>query len=133
MGSPARHRRRYQTTAADRALFVSLWPRCFAPAHSNAPKWPLKRDIHLDIIAAAPLDPASGEPLSKSRIQRALGSYTAGPRYAQALATNRDRLDLEGFPVGTVSAVIRSAARAKVKAFNRQNKERAAAEELEAA
>ena len=73
------------------AQFVKQYPNAFAP-RGQACK-PLKIGIHKDI---------AGFP--KSVVRKFLHSYTIQPRYFLALQAGSPRVDLQGLPVGAVTA-----------------------------
>lgn len=104
--------RRHKTQAEEvRALLVKRFPRCFAP--KGAPKLPLKIGIYRDLCAACP-------DLTHRKIHRAIRDYTTGLTYLRALRSGADRLDLDGWPVGTVSPEQAEGARIRLKAKERR-------------
>src|SRR5215472_7546980 len=72
--------------------FAELYPSCF-----RQPRQPLKIGIHNDIVARHP-------ELRPSLIARALKTYTRSLGYLETLTAGAARIDLEGNPVGTVTA-----------------------------
>lgn len=87
-------RRRWALADETRALLVERFPRTFMP--KGARKIPLKVGIYQDLRAAAP-------DISSRRLTLALHDYTSGRTYLRALIAGAHRLDLEGWPTGTVS------------------------------
>jgi ProP effector len=59
---------------------------------------PLKIGIHHDIAAQL------GDTISPRVISDALRVYVSNPRYLKTLVTGADRVDLNGVPIGTVTA-----------------------------
>ena len=74
------------------AQLAELYPNCF-----RQPGQPLKIGIHNDIIARHP-------ELQPGRIASALTTYTRSVGYLKTLKAGAVRIDLEGNPVGTVTA-----------------------------
>ena len=74
------------------AQLAELYPDCF-----RRPRQPLKIGIHNDIIAQHP-------ELRASLIASALKTYTRSLGYLEMLKAGTARIDLEGNPVGTVTA-----------------------------
>jgi ProP effector len=96
------------------AQLAELYPSCF-----RRPRQPLKIGIHNDIIARHP-------ELRPSLIASALKTYTRSLGYLETLKAGAARIDLEGNPVGTVTAadeedakrkIAKAARRAAAKAF----------------
>jgi ProP effector len=97
------------------AQLAALFPNCF-----HQPCEPLKIGIHNDIIARQP-------ELRPSLLASALKSYTRSLRYLEALKAGAARIDLEGNPVGTVTAADEEDAKRKIAKVAR----RAAAKAIE--
>ena len=74
------------------AQLAALFPNCF-----RQPWEPLKIGIHNDIIARHP-------ELRPSVLANALKAYTRSLGYLETIKVGAARIDLEGNPVGTVSA-----------------------------
>jgi hypothetical protein len=89
---------------------AALYPACF---DWERPR-PLKLGIHKDLLAVG-FGEAKVEP---AQIKRALGRYCHRPRYWKALRAGADRIDLQGQPVGVVTAEEAAAARADFAAWN---------------
>ena len=92
------------------AQLAELYPNCF-----RQPGQPLKIGIHKDIIARHP-------ELRPSLIASALKTYTRSVGYLETLKVGAARIDLEGNPVGTVTAaeeadLAKAARRAAAKAI----------------
>jgi sRNA-binding protein len=96
------------------AQLAELYPYCF-----RQPRQPLKIGIHNDIVAQHP-------ELRASLIGSALKTYTRSRGYLEMLKAGTARIDLEGNPVGTVTAadeedaqrkIAKAARRAAVKAI----------------
>jgi len=84
------------------AQLAELYPSCF-----RQPRQPLKIGIHNDIIARHP-------ELRLSLIASALKTYTRSLGYLETLKAGAARIDLEGNPVGTVTAADEEDARRKI-------------------
>src|SRR5215472_2475401 len=82
--------------------FAELYPSCF-----RQPRQPLKIGIHNDIVARHP-------ELRPSLIARALETYTRSLGYLETLTAGAARIDLEGNPVGTVTAADQEDAKRKI-------------------
>ena len=81
---------------------AELYPSCF-----RQPRQPLKIGIHNDIVARHP-------ELRPSLIARALKTYTRSLGYLETLTAGAARIDLEGNPVGTVTAADEEDAKRKI-------------------
>ena len=81
---------------------AELYPSCF-----RRPRQPLKIGIHNDIVARHP-------ELRPSLIARALKTYTRSVGYLTTLKAGAVRIDLEGNPVGTVTAADEEDAKRKI-------------------
>jgi len=81
---------------------AELYPSCF-----RQPRQPLKIGIHNDIVARHP-------ELRPSLIARALETYTRSLGYLETLTAGAARIDLEGNPVGTVTAADQEDAKRKI-------------------
>ena len=81
---------------------AELYPSCF-----RQPRQPLKIGIHNDIVARHP-------ELRPSLITRALKTYTRSLGYLETLTAGAARIDLEGNPVGTVTAADEEDAKRKI-------------------
>ena len=81
---------------------AELYPSCF-----RHPRQPLKIGIHSDIIAQHP-------ELRASLIGSALKTYTRSRGYLEMLKAGTARIDLEGNPVGTVTAADEEDAKRKI-------------------
>ena len=81
---------------------AELYPSCF-----RQPRQPLKIGIHNDIIARHP-------ELRLSLIASALKTYTRSLGYLETLKAGSARVDLEGNPVGTVTAADEEDAKRKI-------------------
>jgi ProP effector len=77
-------------------LLCERFPGAFT--RDPAGRVPLKRRIDRDLVAR--LDGA----VSRSAIKRALGVYTAGPKYRAKLIAGAARIDLDGNAAGAVTA-----------------------------
>ena len=84
------------------AQLTELYPNCF-----RQPRQPLKIGIHDDIIAQRP-------ELRPSLIASALKTYTRSLGYLETLTVGAARIDLEGNPVGTVTAADEEDAKRKI-------------------
>ena len=84
------------------AQLAELYPNCF-----RQPGQPLKIGIHNDIIARHP-------ELQPGLIASALRTYTRSVGYLETLKAGAARIDLEGNPVGTVTAADEADARRKI-------------------
>jgi ProP effector len=84
------------------AQLADLYPNCF-----RQPGQPLKIGIHNDIIARHP-------ELQPGRIASALTTYTRSVGYLKTLKAAAVRIDLEGNPVGTVTAADEADAERKI-------------------
>ncbi|GAB4071708.1 ProQ/FinO family protein [Ancylobacter sonchi] len=78
-----------------RDILAERFPRCFMP--KGEPKLPLKIGIYNDIKAAAP-------DIGGRRLFLALRDYTTGGTYLAAMREGADRIGLDGWPDGKVSA-----------------------------
>jgi ProP effector len=87
---------------------AELYPNCF-----RQPRSPLKIGIHNDIIAEHP-------ELGASLIASALKTYTRSLGYLEMLKAGEARIDLEGNPVGTVTAVDEEDAKRKLAKLTRR-------------
>ena len=81
---------------------AELYPSCF-----RQPRQPLKIGIHNDIVARHP-------ELRPSLIARALKTYTRSLGYLETLTAGAARIDLEGNPVGSVTAADEEDAKRKI-------------------
>jgi ProP effector len=81
---------------------AQLYPNCF-----RQPRQPLKIGIHNDIIAQHP-------ELRVSLIASALKTYTRSLGYLEMVKAGEARIDLEGNPVGTVTAADEEDAKRKI-------------------
>jgi len=81
---------------------AELYPNCF-----RQPGQPLKIGIHNDIIARHP-------ELQPGPIASALKTYTRSVGYLETLKVGAPRIDLEGNPVGTVTAADEEDAKRKI-------------------
>ena len=84
------------------AQLAELYPSCF-----RRPRQPLKIGIHNDIIARHP-------ELRPSLIASALKTYTRSLGYLETLTAGAARIDLEGNPVGSVTAADEEDAKRKI-------------------
>src|SRR5262249_19680472 len=84
------------------AQFAGLHPNCF-----RQPSQPLKIGIHNDIIARHP-------ELQPGLVASALRMYTRSVGYLETLKAGTARIDLEGNPVGTVTAADEADAKRKI-------------------
>ena len=84
------------------AQLAELYPNCF-----RQPRQPLKIGIHNDVIARHP-------ELRHSLIASALKTYTRSLGYLETLKAGAARIDLEGNPVGTVTAADEEDAKRKI-------------------
>jgi ProP effector len=84
------------------AQLAELHPNCF-----RQPGQPLKIGIHNDIIARHP-------ELQPGLIASALRMYTRSVGYLETLEAGAARIDLEGNPVGTVTAADEADAKRKI-------------------
>ena len=84
------------------AQFAGLHPNCF-----RQPGQPLKIGIHNDVIARHP-------ELQPGLIASALRTYTRSVGYLKTLKAGAVRIDLEGHPVGTVTAADEEDAKRKI-------------------
>lgn len=107
------------STRADRKLLAVRFPLAFAPTGGKRLKTPLKIGIETDLIDWGVTDLA-GFPLSAHRIQAAVRSYKAGPRYQKALAKGGARIDLDGKPCGYVSTRHQEQAQRLIAAMDRE-------------
>jgi ProP effector len=87
---------KHDIAAAGIALLAEQFPKCFAVYAAR--RKPLKLGIHNDIIAA--LDGA----MTAQEIRQTLRFYTGNVVYLRSLRTGTHRIDLDGVPVGTVTA-----------------------------
>ena len=81
---------------------AELYPSCF-----RQPRQPLKIGIHNDIVARHP-------ELRPSLIARALKTYTRSLGSLETLTASAARIDLEGNPVGSVTAADEEDAKRKI-------------------
>jgi ProP effector len=84
------------------AQLAELHPNCF-----RQPSQPLKIGIHNDVIARHP-------ELQPGLIASALRTYTRSVSYLKTLKAGAVRIDLEGNPVGTVTAADEADAERKI-------------------
>jgi sRNA-binding protein len=84
------------------ARLAELYPNCF-----RQPRQPLKIGIHNDITGQHP-------ELRASLIASALKTYTRSLGYLEMLKAGTARIDLEGNPVGTVTAADEEDAQRKI-------------------
>jgi ProP effector len=84
------------------AQLAELYPSCFRQLRQ-----PLKIGIHNDIVARHPQ-------LRPSLIASALKTYTRSLGYLETLKAGSARIDLEGNPVGTVTAADEEDAKRKI-------------------
>jgi ProP effector len=77
-------------------ILAERFPAAFAikPSHRR----PLKIGIHVDILAQL------GDTIVPRDLSDALHTYVANIGYLKAMVAGADRIDLNGVPVGTVSA-----------------------------
>jgi ProP effector len=87
-------------------LLASTWPRCFSV--KLADRRPLKVGIRKDIAASA-----EGA-ITPDELGAALRIYTSHKRYLRTLREGAHRIDLDGNPVGVVTANEAAAARGRV-------------------
>jgi sRNA-binding protein len=78
------------------ALLCERWPKCFV--RYQARRRPLKVGIHRDILAAL------GDAVMRAELSRALRIYVANAVYRARLKEGVARIDLDGQPVGIVTA-----------------------------
>ena len=72
-----------------RILLNERWPRVFAAPKSKQPKHPLKIGIYTDLLKAfSEIDPVV--------LKAALGDYTSGPKYVEAMKPGAKRIGLDG-------------------------------------
>lgn len=83
------------TAARVRRILVERFPKAFAGWGESKP--PLKIGIFDDLVAALPELPVA-------EIQQGLQDYTSGPTYTSSLTEGANRINLNGEPVGVVSA-----------------------------
>ena len=81
---------------------AELYPSCF-----RQPRQPLKIGIHNDIVARHP-------ELRPGLIAKALKTYTRSLGYLETLRAGAARIDLEGNPVGSVTAADEEDAKRKI-------------------
>ena len=122
-------RKRRAIAAQIRPRLVEAYPNCFAA--KGQPKRPLKIGIYHDLKGKLP-------GVTNRHLHYALCDYVWGPTYQRAMVEGAHRVDLDGFPAGTVSAGEAGAAAAKLRKFDKwaaQDRKRtiAAARESEAA
>lgn len=86
----------------DRVALARAFPTIFTAPRSKEQKRPLKVGIFDDMMERGVPD-ADGNPLSRTRVGRALGDYVRGYRYHTACAAGGARIDLDGNPAGTVT------------------------------
>jgi|SRR6516225_5743445 ProP effector len=86
-------------------VLAERFPACFAVNPSY--RRPLKLGIHNDILAQL------GETITPRGLSDALRIYVGNIKYLKALVAGADRVDLNGMPVGTVSAEHAATARAQ--------------------
>jgi ProP effector len=84
------------------AQLAELYPNCF-----RQPRQPLKIGIHNDIIVRQ-------TELQPGLIATALRTYTRSLGYLETLKAGAERIDLEGNPVGTVTAADEADAKRKI-------------------
>lgn len=101
---------RWGEIKATRQTLVDIFPNCFMPS-SAATKKALKVGVDNDIILSLA---AKGRDLSPALLRRTLHAYTAGEKYARALADGGPRVDLDGNPAGEIAEVIRARARTRL-------------------
>ena len=77
-----------------RAYLHARFPKCFSAKGKE--KRPLKIGIDKDLFAAGGIPGWA--------IWRALQDYTSGPMYRRAMVEGAERIDLNGEPVGAVTA-----------------------------
>lgn len=93
----------------DRRKLAAIYPTVFAmPGCKQTIKRPLKIGIHKDILSQGKTF------LPMWRIRMALGDYTRGRRYLNALLNGGMRIDLEGNIAGVVTDAERNLARASL-------------------
>lgn len=112
------------STRSDRRLLAERYPLAFTPTGGKRQKRPLQIGIETDLIDRGVYDYA-GEPLSAYRIQGAVKSYKAGPKYTRAISRGGVRIDLDGRPCGYVSTRHQEQARRLIAAMGREEGEAA--------
>jgi ProP effector len=93
--APAR-KRRYEAAIQTLLLLRTRFPQCFLRLDSRS-RPPLKIGIHLDIIAAMP-------ELLAADVRNTLRLYTGDAKYLSGCTEGKDRIGLDGQPVGAVTA-----------------------------
>jgi ProP effector len=107
------------TAAAVITLLAELYPKCFSVYQGR--RRPLKLKIHLDILAA--VDGA----LTPPELHRALGTYCSNSAYLGHTRKGAWRLDLDGKPVGVVTADEEAHAKATLMGIRAKREARTAA------
>jgi ProP effector len=85
-----------QRMAALRRLLAECFPRCFLPEGDAAPRRPLKQGIFRDLCIALP-------EASRETLRQVLRDYTHGAAYRTVMVAGALRVDLAGWPAGTVT------------------------------
>ena len=91
---PTSRKSREDTDAATIARLAATFPQCFAVYQLR--RRPLKVGIHHDIIAKVEIDPRE--------LRRALRLYVHNDGYLRGMRVGIPRIDLDGNPVGAVTA-----------------------------
>jgi sRNA-binding protein len=94
--APTKRRLRFDAGIAVLLAGRLRFPNAIARLHERK-RQPLKIGIHSDLIAAMPEFPAA-------QIELALGIYTTSATYHAACTEGAERIDLDGQPVGVVTA-----------------------------
>lgn len=77
-----------------RRVLAKLYPQCFTdPDDKKVLKHPIKIGIHHDLIALHP-------DINVNLLRVTLKDYCSGPKYHEAMISNRCRVDLNGVNVG---------------------------------
>lgn len=111
---------RRKQIATLQALLAERFPLAF-PADKEAIQ-PLKVGLRKDIDEALKGFPA----VSKSVLHEALATWCQRPRYFAALVQGGGRIDMEGNPAGEVSPEDQAKAKARLEAFWKAHKPKAA-------
>ena len=113
----------------DRILLAKLFSAAFMDKWQKYKK-PLKVGIFKDLVEAKPLDPATGEPISYTRLRRALRAYCDGPKYHRSLlkaGAGSPRIDLTGQVAGVIDGDVIAYHDARLTALNERIAARKAA------
>jgi len=113
--------RRWQAIAATIALLAETFPHCFSVYEGR--RRPLKLKIHLDIQAV--LD---GGAITPVELHNALGAYCSNQVYLNYTRKGAWRLDLDGKPVGVVTADEEAHAKATLAGIKAKREARAKAQ-----